>query len=422
MARRRFEQIVRKSPYLWTFALTVLAGLASLPIVISSYGSETWAAIALGQAVGTFGAVCVSFGYGAFGPSYVASADPALRPALYVDSLIIRAPILVLSTALCSAAAWILAPSAPAVGVCASVAGLLFGMNGNWFFIGSARPVAMFMTDAVPRLSGVVVGLSIAMAGGQVAFFVGAQLLGSFLSIPASAAVAIGRNKVSQRKIRTLSDYWDALRNQSSGFLLAGTASLYVSLPVALVALVAPNSLPAYALGDKLVRFATAGLTIVTQVLQGWVPASRSMDELVARSARSARAIAVWAVLVGVLFCALAKFVGVSLSHGQIALPWALVVPMAVSLSCIVVSQFFGLVVLPAFNKQSVAVASTVIGAVVATATAVVAVSVFRQGYTVAISVAAAEVCVLLYQYLKVRPLLNVPVCSKWSTEVRSGE
>jgi O-antigen/teichoic acid export membrane protein len=332
------------------FALSVTLSAAVtlllVPVVISHSGPEIWAGLAVGQAVGTAFAVLIGFGWGATGPTQVARAAPIDRVGILIDSvrgrLVLALPGVIIAFL---AAQSISALSTPAVGLTAASFALT-GLLAGWYFTGEGRPFSLLLYDTVPRVVGSTLGAAALLVGMDVVVLPILQMAGVITALVLSVAVAAR----GHRRTSMAPAVWSLLRGQSHGIVITGVSALYISVPITLVALIAPSGLPAYALADKLLRFATTAFGPIIQYLQGWVPrpGPSSLDRRVRMAIASTAAVSLGA---GAIFAVSLPAVGDLLSHGTIRLGWELSVAFAALLVLIVMAQAVGLVGLIALDR-----------------------------------------------------------------------
>lgn len=253
-------------------ALLGVSSIIAIPAMISSTNLDTWGAIATGQAVGAVVAVVGTWGWGMAGPTVIAQSSLAARRTEYVESLrarLVLVPLLVAGgvglTAFTSGSSFPLA----ALG-CLSTG--LIGLTANWYFIGEGRPWILFGLETAPRaattflaafamISGTsaAVGLLIMCAG-----VVGASAISS-IYIMRSTADGIS-SQPHKRSIRVI------LLDQLPGVLTNLTVTVYTSLPIIILSLLAPQYLGHFAILDKSQRQLSTAFSPLLNVLQGWVP------------------------------------------------------------------------------------------------------------------------------------------------------
>lgn len=352
------------SPYAGVFALTLVLGLVSLPTVVKHLGTEAWTSIALGQAIGGFAGVATGFGFDVFGPTAIAASRDGRRQ-YFADSLVARALALVgvssitIPISIALGGEYALVTAITVFGACVGALG------AGWVLIGADRPIWFALFDAGPRLVATASGLTAVALGASATTYALIGVAGSLAAVGAGI-VAVTRLDASPVSAgRAVRSAMSTMRSQTGAVAVGGAAALYTAAPVVIVSAVAPGGLATYAVVDKLVRFTTAGLNVIVQMYQGWVPAPDD-DATFAKRARFAlRSNALIAVTVGVAFLPGAYFGARALTLGAIEPGLGIVVPLAIALGLISMSQVLGLVLLPILGRRRTVVLSTVAAATV---------------------------------------------------------
>ncbi|TFD51764.1 hypothetical protein E3T43_15880 [Cryobacterium sp. Hh7] len=384
--------------------LTAIVTLVAIPIMISHSGAHAWASIALGQAIGTGCAVLIGFGWGTTGPTQVAMARGLARIHIYTDSLQVRSFLAIPGVVFAVGLAFLFADTYREEAALTAAAFAMNGLLAGWFFTGSARPYSFLLLDTAPRVIGTVAGAIALLLGASLVFFPLLQLVGITLGVVLSTVKVGGWanshwNRLSRRRVSAL------LKGQSHGMVIAGVSAAFITVPISIVALVAPAALPAYALADKILRFSTTAFSPVVQFLQGWVPGTD--DPAVTRRIR-------WAFAGGLLLTVTAGtvftvglpwFAGV-LSSGEIIPAFGLSLAFGLILVLLVMAQVTGLVCLLALERAQNLALFTIIGAAVGIPAVFLGVSFFgAQG--AAWALVFAEFVALAPQIVLLGRLLN---------------
>lgn len=390
----RSQHLRTVGTYATSVVISALVTLVSIPIVIAHAGPASWGALAAGQSIGTGASVLIGFGWGTTGPTDVARAADRDRGALYLESyrarLLLAMPITVcaalLTFAVVPTARWEAALN------CAAYA--LTGLLAGWFFTGAARPASFVVFDTVPRVGGAAAGVIALALGSPLVLYPALQLIGIAVGILASTAAIAGVRALgtSLRIRRSVV----VLRGQSHGMVLASVSAANAALPAILVAAVAPAALPAFALGDKLLRFGTTAASPFVQFLQGWVPSGG--PGAIADRVRRAALVGLALVLIGSIgFLLIAPWAAQLLSHGQIVLPWPLVIAFSLVLALLVAAQVVGLVCLLALGQGRRLAKYTLVGGIAAVPLVVIGV-VALGAFGAAAAVAVGELIAFVPQ------------------------
>ena len=344
--------------------LTAIVTLLSIPVVIGHSGAIPWASLALGQAIGTGFAVAVGFGWGTTGPTAIAMARAAERGTIYASSLKARLFLAVPGVTLAVVLASLLASEYKLESALTAAAFTCTGLLAGWYFTGSGQPYGFLLLDSLPRVVGTILGTLALLFGASLFVFPTLQLIGIVTGVVLSSR-RICRGVGIYRWFRSGPTILSLLRGQSHGVAIAGVSAVYISLPMAIVAVAAPTALPIYALADKVLRFATTAFAPVVQFLQGWVPGPDSRT--VRRRIKTAFIAGLVATTIaGTVFAyCLPWFAGI-LSDGEIVPSASVSVAFALVLVFLVMAQVVGLVCLLALQRARNLAIFTTIGAIAA--------------------------------------------------------
>lgn len=346
-----------------SIVLSAVVTLITIPVLIGRVGPLAWAGLAVGQAVGTGAAVVIGFGWGTTGPVDVARANGTDRRRIYEESL--RARILIAGPVL-AIAVIVAHVVSPAVRAESDVNAFGYGLTGllaGWYFSGVARPYLFLLYDTFPRVLGAAVGVAVVWAGAPLMAFPVLQSIGVIGGVMLTTRHILGRRVSVLARVRWRHSV-AILRGQSHGMVLAFASAGYAALPLAIVAVLVPAAAPAYALMDKLLRFATTGYAPIVQFLQGWVPGG-SVQKTRDRIRLAFGGGAVMTAVGGVLFVSLTPAASRALSHGQVDPEGGLVWGFAAVLVCMVLSQIAGLVCLLSMDKAKQVALYTAVGVAV---------------------------------------------------------
>ena len=261
--------------------LSSLAPLLLLPIIARVGGVDGWASVATAQAVGSFGAVAVSFGWNIAGPPKIAKLGPGPQSReVYVRSFGSRLIVfLILAPILAAASAFLSAPAFVIDSMAMTTAMLVLGLSPGWYAIGLGQPRLLAVYEAFPKLAATVfaavlllsgfsiwtypVLLLIASAGGLFTFH--KSQMGSWWPI---SGQRVGVKKAS-------------LRSMAIPALVDLTGASYASTPLPIMS--ATSGLVAtgmFASADKLYRYGMFGIAALANALQAWVLESDSRRPL----------------------------------------------------------------------------------------------------------------------------------------------
>lgn len=393
---------------LGTFALTVgagtIVGLLAIPVITSVVGADAWAVQVLVQSQATLFGVLVAFGWGTVGPGLVASTAKALRPQLFLDSLVTRAYLLLVAAPLMILLMTALRPHEAVFVSVASVAYLLPFLGASWYFVGEGRPLRLFLLDALPQLLGTVTGLGVLVTTGNFTLMVVTQLAFNLGAVCMSAAVILRQGHPAKPNF-ALSNSLKQMSRQRHGVITAATGSFYVNLPMLVVNTLIPAQLGTYAIADRLFRFAVTAFSPVLQFVQGWIPegGSESLNHRIRRAFQLAP-------LLGLLGGAGLVWLGPVAAQVLVREPtnfgYNLSLPVGVSFAAVAISQVIGLACLVAIGRARDLATSTVVGAVLGTPL-IVAGALLLGVSGVIWGMAISEVAVALFQVRVLRRHLS---------------
>lgn len=376
--------------------LNALNGLIAVPALIAISGADAWAGIALAQSIGALAFVAVGFGWGLVGPATVAALKPEHQSEYYLRATRSRLLLfLACGPAYVGAVALLNVPGTSfAANVIAGGSVLIMGLGGSWYFVGIGAPRQLVAVDVLPRIAATIGAVLVLLASESLLLFASLQAAGPALS--AILAWKHARNRVDSPRFSLRADIAN-VRTVAPAAVTAGTAALFVNVPLILVSSLAPADLTSYALADKIQKALTAALRPVVQVLQSMVP--RGAEE--ATLSRRVRRVAIGSIPCFITLAIVLSFAFPLLSTlfaGEaISIPVDMTIAFSTITAAILASGMVGLVGLVTLRLQKQLAISTVIGAVVGLGSAIVLVGRFG-GSGVAWGVATAEISVYLYQ------------------------
>lgn len=348
----------------FTLSMLMMAGVAllTIPAMIAASGAKAWAAIAIGQAVGSVSAIVVAYGWGITGPARIRS-DKVDNRVEVTESLRVRLLLLTPCALVASLASFILSPTHPMYAAAAAVSTTMVGLSSAWYFAGTREAAQFVLTETLPRVLGGVVAI-VAMSNGSTALSgVIIQGLATVLGFVLSTSWICRRLNLSGRSFglgrpvgQLLKLHWDGLASQ----VVLGA---YAAVPVAIVGVVAAPTQPVFALVDKVQKQINAALSPVVTTVQGFTP---SAHYSVSRS-RVRRTVALLPIIAAILIAAVGSL-GPSLlrflSAGDIVVTLEQVVLMAVMVGTSFVVSVLVRACLPVMDRTASGVRGTAVGAV----------------------------------------------------------
>lgn len=392
-------------------AITGIVTLVSIPLIIRHTGADAWAAIAVGQASGAAVALVGMLGWATTGPAAVARGTVAERRALFIDSLWSRLPLVFITVPAAAGISTILAPTHHSVALICGVASVLTSLSAGWYFIGSGSPARLAFLDTMPRVIGIVIGVVLLGWGFGTTAYAWCQLAGS-VAVAAVSTVAILAEPAPPEECTTPGGVLHAarvIRRQAAGLTTSLTSAIYLTLPVLVVAQLAPTSLPLYALADRLRQQALMAVSPVNQTLQGWVP--RGGADMQTRINKATIVSIVVGVFVAVLFGALIPKVSSIVGGGIIVITYCLSIPLGLSAGLNVVTATLGVTALASYGAYRELALSSLSGAVIGVLLIPILAFVFG-GFGAAWGVVGAQAAVLVFLIHFVKRRTNGQVLS----------
>lgn len=274
----RFTVLKRSYSVLFFLLIPVIAAvtpLAALPSISRSVGSSGWADIAVGQSLGAAAAIIGELGWSVIGPQLVARSSSSEQRALFQRAL---ASKIISGTFLSLLAGVIAVILAKELGVTAGLVALVSGLsclNSVWFFIGQNRPLTIILTDSVPRLVGVLAAALAMDLGADIVVFPLGLLLGVIVSF------VLGSRAAGALALPARSDFESVCATvKAQRVVVAGRAvsSLYTALPIAIVGILSPSSVAAFAAAERLMRMGLNAVSAIPNRLQHWLGSAPQRD------------------------------------------------------------------------------------------------------------------------------------------------
>lgn len=255
--------------------ISAITPLAALPAITRAVGPSGWADIAVAQSLGAAAAIVGELGWSVVGPQLVARSNSNEQRAIFQRAM---ASKMLAGTALSVVAGLISILLATELGLVAGLVAVASGLsclNSVWYFIGQNRPLAIILTDSVPRLV-VVVGAALALDFGASAYVFPAGLL---CGVGISFFLAARTAKTRLFPVRV--DFGSVPATvRAQGVVVGGRAvsSLYTALPIAIVGVLSPQSVAAFAAAERLMRMGLNAVAAIPNRLQHWLGSAREGD------------------------------------------------------------------------------------------------------------------------------------------------
>ncbi|MEE2567933.1 hypothetical protein V1638_00770 [Pseudarthrobacter sp. J64] len=342
--------------------ISMLLPLLSMPTVTQNFGAPGWSAIAIGMSVGSGGSVLIDFAWSLLGPQRVASTHASRRAGVLALATRMRAWV-ILAVAPLALAAVLVVPSedrTTTLLVCSAF--LAMGMSGNWFFIGCGRPNAIFLSDLIPRAAAVVLAVTAMELGAPLQVY--GWLLASAAVVSVIAAHRLAGVTFDDLTGVTALRASIAFRRHKAAIAGRAISSLYISLPVTLVAFVAPTGVHAFAAADSLLKMVLNVLGSVINAFQRYVGSSAKVD-LLTRLRLAVLVNAGFGAVAGLLIVVFGPFIFMLLMSGTLDIGIGMTLPLAGVVLTTCISRAVGSLGLVAMGRVSAITVSAVVGAVI---------------------------------------------------------
>ncbi|MCT1395309.1 hypothetical protein M4D51_06175 [Microbacterium sp. p3-SID338] len=385
--RRALVPIQRMGGFSASILLSSVIGIFTIPILVLALDDEGWASIGVLQTTGQLAAVFVAFGWGATGPSIVASLSPDQRVGFYRSSFRIRGILYLATVPVVTVLLALLLRGDLLLAVLGALAYVLPALGAGWYFTGIARPGAFFVLEALPSALGTVAGVWMAAVTRQAWVVPFGQLAGTGLAVALSYFFIVRRGRTPHAEAPPLR-FWQTLAEQRHAVTTAVTSAVYVAMPVLLLTTFFPQGLPVYLIADRFFRYAVLAFLPIQQFFQGWVPADPTQVDRRARIAFLAGSVigAVGGICVALLTPVVSPFF-------HIDVPLEVSVPLGFAFFGVALSAVVGYACLVVLGRTDFLATSTVVGAVVGIPAVAVA-ALLHSLPGVASAVAATELIV----------------------------
>ncbi|GAA4753760.1 hypothetical protein GCM10025783_28340 [Amnibacterium soli] len=381
--------------------ISALTPFLVLPVISRVGGPTGWAAIGVGQSLGSFAAVFAIGGWSLYGPARVASGRAEDQRAVYRTSVAGRALLYLAAVPLLYLVSVLIVPAPEvmlAFGTAAAFA--LAGLSPAWYAIGVGRPGLIAKYELGPKsVSALVAAGLVALTGGVWIYpvLVAAGTVGGIVAMQRFEV----RSPIGFRSVvHAARGLWS---DRSAAFaVLAG--GVYSTIPVAVVGALAPVAdVARYSSGDRLYRIGLLAIVALSNALQGWV-AERG-GSVVRRGARSLQAHTALGLAGGAALAGLTPAVSTVLFGAQLAATWPTAIGYGVAFCAVSINTSIGGHILVPHGRARMVLASTIAGAVTGLlAMGALIPRVGAPGGAIGLAIGEVVVCLVqLVGYLQVR-------------------
>lgn len=340
--------------------VSTAVGIFSIPIINARVGSGDFAMLTLAQAIMAFLVVLIAFGWGATGPSMVSALPQNERKRFFVASLRIRVALCALGIPVAVGILHLLTSlTAPQV-LLAAIGYSMPGIGAAWYFVGTNRPVALFLFDGLPPLLGQIAGLVALLITPDLTSYLVCVMVANITGAIASWIYVWAQPEDGTWTTKGTAPVGQTLRGQLPGVLTMSMTSLWAALPIVLVNQFAPASLAEFAIIDKLYKYAVIVLAPILQAIQSWVP-ERGRAET-PRRARTAT-LSGWFVgaLGGLALAVFSPIAAPIISLGQIEVTIPVAIVVGIAFVGEAAAQISGLSVLVALGRSDLLARSSLV-------------------------------------------------------------
>lgn len=360
----RFPGVARMAGFVVLPMASIASPLLALPAVTSHFGASAWVAVAVGQSVGGASAIFVELAWSLTGPQRAARMGVGARRRLLALSILTKLLLFFPMAGISALIAINLAPENTLTAALVAIGTTAVGLGSVWYYIGILSVRKIFLTDAIPRLVGVVTASLFILLGAPLWFYPAVGIIcPSIISVFFTLLI----EQIRFRHLRGLS--WGriflVLRFQGVGMAGRAMSGLYIALPVALVTWVAPGSVATFAAAERLQRICLQVLDAVPNVMQNWLGRAVLISERNRRIRRAIGLNSLMGLLAGTSFTLFAPFISVYVFAGAASIPIQLSALSGVLIFVVSVSKATGNLALVALQRVKVIAVSAVFGAIV---------------------------------------------------------
>ncbi|WP_159501800.1 hypothetical protein [Microbacterium sp. 18062] len=252
-------------------AIAAVSPLLVLPIVARTAGPGGWSSAIAGEAVGTFAAIAIGYGWTAIGPALISiAADDRHRGLLYRESLVIRLLITTVALPIMGLICWLIAsPGAEWLSVLMGTQGAMIALSFTWYSAGVGDPRAIVVYDAIPRLVSTAIAAVVIASTGIVELY----------PLAGIAVTLVGTSLFTARVLRRNPAAWPAISDLPRLFRSGAPVALndaalgaYSNIPAPLVNITAlPVSAAGFASADKMLKLGQFLPLTLANALQSWI-------------------------------------------------------------------------------------------------------------------------------------------------------
>jgi len=377
-----------------------VSSAVTFPVLLSQLGLSAWGNLAFAQALGLMIATLGNWGYQGFGQKLVAAKPREIQVGVLFEATQLRVLVVtLLFSASCALLFVYKSDNFLALSACAG-AYLFIGLSNTWYFQGTDTTYRAVWLEALPKIAAMWVAIGSLILYGSFLVFSLVFLLCSFVASSIPLLKVLGPSTIL-RAARTCFQSVAALRKTWMGASASAVSLVYMVLPTVMIGIVAPLALPTYALLERLIRFASLGLSPITASIQSWVLIDQADQRIEITIRKSRLTIFVFALVVGFGFTCFINFLASYMVDFSQSVPLALIVLAALTLSASVTTQVLGSAFLGAQNNLKYQLFAAGSGAIAWILVGPLGI-LFFNGFGAQCALAVAELTVLVVQVIRV--------------------
>jgi len=246
-----------------------ISPLLVLPLIARASDPQVWTSLLAAQAVGSFGATVVMFGWNASGQARIAqTTDPLVRLGIYSESLRARGLLaLLIAPGACGITIAITPSEAWPLSALMCFSTTTLGFSFAWYSVGTGRARAIALYEALPRLAGSLLTALIIASTGAIWVYPAGVLVINLVSLTLfnlrSFGSLIPTSAANVGVFRSLASDWRVALSSISG-------SLYSSAPLPIVVAVGGSLSAGTASMDRLYRYGLLAFTAFSSGTHAW--------------------------------------------------------------------------------------------------------------------------------------------------------
>ncbi|MET3718305.1 MULTISPECIES: polysaccharide biosynthesis protein [unclassified Arthrobacter] len=259
--------------------LSLVTPFLLLPVLSRLVGDAGWSSLLAGQAIGTFGATVIAWGWNMLGPVQIAkNQSPGFRAELYRESMRTRLLLSLVVLPVVSLLSAVLAvPELRLEAVAMSWTTALGGLSVAWYCIGLGKPSLLAKFDTIPRVIASLVAIPVVLATGAI------WLYGLLFLLAVAVSLVLFQRWVVPAGRSTFTHWAQTpatLRSQMASAGISASGNTYAATPLP-IAQGFVDAAPAGQFGsaDTIYRFGLFSVMALGNTFQGWVLEHREAPE-----------------------------------------------------------------------------------------------------------------------------------------------